>query len=102
MVKKAGIFGVTILNDQQQELSERFAGRRPGFEGDRFAGLEMQQLVSEVAFPRQGLAFFDCRVREVHPYESTTLFIAEVVAVKLGEPGQPLAYFNRTYHWLQE
>jgi flavin reductase (DIM6/NTAB) family NADH-FMN oxidoreductase RutF len=47
LVKNSRSFGVTVLRSDQQELSDRFAGRLPD-NGDRFSGLEQFTLVSGV------------------------------------------------------
>src|SRR5512138_100125 len=45
LVVKSGKFAVTILTAEQQELSERFAGKVPNIL-DRFAGVQTERLAS--------------------------------------------------------
>lgn len=101
LVSAARFFGVTILTSEQQEISDRFAGRIPDTE-DRFAGLETIRLESGVDLLADGLAFFDCRVVATYEVGSHTLFIGHVLAVQTGLDSQPLVYYDRTYHRLQE
>lgn len=100
LIADARIFGVTILDHTQQEISEIFAGR-VGDDGDRFAGLETFTLATGAPFLRSGLAFFDCQVRLAFAVGDVTLFIGEVVAVQgVAEGQQPLVYYNRDYRQL--
>jgi flavin reductase (DIM6/NTAB) family NADH-FMN oxidoreductase RutF len=94
---QTGIYGATILAEPQRELSERFAGRIPEWDEDRFARVETETLVSGVPFIKGGLAYFDCRVHTVQPVGENTLFIAEVVAAKSFPAENPLVYFDRGY-----
>jgi flavin reductase (DIM6/NTAB) family NADH-FMN oxidoreductase RutF len=101
LVEGSGRFGVTILAQDQQELSDRFAGRISDL-ADRFTGLETDTLVSGVPFIRGGLAYLDCKVVQRHPAGTHTLFIGEVIAVQSdGEEESPLVYLNRAYRKLK-
>ena len=99
MVERSGQFGVTILAQDQQELSDRFGGRI-GDSLDRFAGLETETLWSGVPFVKGGLAYLDCRVLATHPAGTHTLFIGEVMALRIRKRTGPLLYFNRDYRRL--
>lgn len=101
LVERSGYFGVSILSDQHQEISERFAGRASET-GDRFAGLETFRLVSDTPLLSEALVAFDCRVVEAHPVGTHTLFIGEVMAVQNQEGGSPLLYFNQAYHKVED
>ncbi len=97
LVLQTGIFGATILAGSQRELSERFAGRVPEWNDDRFAGVETENLISGVPFIKGGLAYFDCRVHTVQPVGENTLFVAEVIAARSFRAINPLVYYNRGY-----
>lgn len=97
LVTESGIAGITILGQDQAEISDRFAGRIPE-EGDRFAGLETFSLLSGAPLLSGGLAYLDCRVRAAHRLEHSTLFLLDVLAAQPAEDGSPLVYFNRGYH----
>ena len=99
LVAESGIAGITILGQDQTEISDRFAGRIPE-DGDRFAGLETFTLASGVPFISGGLAFLDCRVRAAHRLEFSTLFLLDVQVAQPEEDGSPLVYYNRGYHRL--
>jgi len=101
LVSQSGTFGVTILSTEQQLLSERFAGRI-GLESDRFVGLETFHLVSPAPLIQGGLAYFDCRVVTSVEAGTSTVFLAEVVAARSEEDGDPLVYTNRGYFGVQK
>lgn len=110
LVEGSGIFGVTILNETQREISDRFAGRTRDDE-DRFEGLQTFTLNSDAPFLSTGLAFFDCQVIASYPIGDHTLFVGQVVALKTapvlagaldaGPDLRPLIYFNRAYRELK-
>lgn len=100
LVEQSGVFGVTILNEDQVEISDRFAGRIP--EGnDRFDGLETFELVSGALLIRGGLAYLDCKVVHSYAMPASKLYIGEVQAVQIVPDGFPLIYHNRLYHRLE-
>jgi flavin reductase (DIM6/NTAB) family NADH-FMN oxidoreductase RutF len=101
LVSKADAFAVTILAEDQEDLSDRFAGRVPD-EEDRLAGLETETLVTGAPLLKGGLSYFDCRVIQTIPLGASTLFLAEVVAVQNNEVDSPLIYHNREYRKLVE
>lgn len=99
LIEQSGVFGVTILDRGQQDISDRFAGRMSEDE-DRFAGLETFTLATGASFLAGGLSFFDCQVRAAYVSGDNTIFLGEVVAVDGAEFGEPLIYYNRSYHGL--
>jgi flavin reductase (DIM6/NTAB) family NADH-FMN oxidoreductase RutF len=102
LVSQADAFGVTILAQDQQELSERFAGRGEDNE-DRLAGVETETLLTGAPFIKGGLAYLDCRVSQAIPVGANTLFLAKVVAARGDDgEGQPLVYHDRQYRNLSE
>jgi flavin reductase (DIM6/NTAB) family NADH-FMN oxidoreductase RutF len=100
LVLRAKSFGVTILAADQQEISERFAGRVPD-DNDRLAGLETFTLVTGAPLLAGGLSHLDCRVVTMLECGTSTLFIGEVVATQSLPQGDPLLYFNRDYRALK-
>ena len=100
LVVKSGIFGITILSENQQSVSDCFAGRCGDHE-NRFANLETHTLVTGAPFIDGGLVYLDCRVVTTYNASTHTLVIGEVVASQLGKDDQPLIYLNRMYRRLQ-
>jgi flavin reductase (DIM6/NTAB) family NADH-FMN oxidoreductase RutF len=101
LIHNSGIFGVTILRDSQQEISDRFAGRIKDSE-DRFIGLDSFTLVTGTSFLVGGLAWLDCQVVSKLAAGDNYVFIGQVLEAKSGEIGSPLLYFDRNYHNLCE
>jgi flavin reductase (DIM6/NTAB) family NADH-FMN oxidoreductase RutF len=101
LTMESGIFSITILNDQQQAIAERFAGRTRDNE-DRFVDLETFYLHTGAPLIAGGLAHIDCRLIHTFPLKSSTLMIGEVVAAQSAEETNPLVYFNRTFQRLAE
>ncbi len=101
LVSKAGYFGVTILAEDQQAISERFAGRVAD-EDDRFLGLATETLVTGAPFLIGGLACLDCRVTGTYPAGTNTVFFGEVLATRTHNAGRPLLYFDRAYRRMSE
>ena len=102
MVQSSQTFGITILSSEQEEVSNRFAGRDTENE-DRFSGYEKERLGSSNAFIKGGLAYLDCRVHSSQPVGPNTLFIAEVISLQVNlevESREPLLYYSRDYHRL--
>lgn len=99
LVQQAGHFGVTILEENQKQISDRFAGRISEYR-DRFDGLETFAMVSGAPMLAQGLAWLDCQVVVTYQAGNHTVFIGEVLAVKSRDTGQPLLYYNRDYRRL--
>jgi flavin reductase (DIM6/NTAB) family NADH-FMN oxidoreductase RutF len=100
MVAQTGFFGITILSEGQQAISERFAGRFSDSQ-DRFAGLETFTMETGAPFVAGGLAFMDSQITSRIEAGSHTLFIAQVVATRfITDHGNPIIYFNRSYRHL--
>jgi flavin reductase (DIM6/NTAB) family NADH-FMN oxidoreductase RutF len=99
LTMESGIFSVTILNDQQQAIADRFAGRTRDNE-DRFVDLEIFYLQTGAPLIAGGLGHIDCRLVHTFPLKSSTLMIGEVVAAQSAEETNPLVYFNRAFHGL--
>jgi len=101
LVSQSNAFAITILSKDQQELSDRFAGRASDAE-DRLAGIATEALVTGAPFIKGGLAYLDCRVSQTIEVGTNTLFLAEVVAARGNGEGKPLVYHDRRYQKLNE
>jgi flavin reductase (DIM6/NTAB) family NADH-FMN oxidoreductase RutF len=99
LVQRSGIFGVTMLNVGQEDISDRFAGRTTE-DQDRFADLEIFRLETGAPFLTGGLSFLDCNVISTLDIGDHTLFIGEVIAMQVNHKGEPLIYHNRGYRRL--
>lgn len=96
LVARSHFFGISVLSNRQQEVSDRFAGRIDD-EQNRMAGLEIFTLNSGAPMISGALAHLDCRVMTTLGSGTHTIFIGEVLAAQHVEEGDPLVYFNRAY-----
>jgi flavin reductase (DIM6/NTAB) family NADH-FMN oxidoreductase RutF len=99
LIAQSNAFGVTILAQGQEKLSDLFAGRTPDIV-DRLAGIETEALVTGAPFIKGGLAYLDCRVTQAIPVGRNTLFLAEVIAARGDGAGRALVYHNQKYRKL--
>ena len=96
LVVETGYFGVMVLAEGQQVLSDRFAGRED-LDEDRYRGLETFTMVSGAPFLRDGLAYFDCQMKTSYDLGTHSIFIGEVLSLQAFPERKPLLYFNRDY-----
>lgn len=99
LVRESRVFGVTLLAQGQEALSDRFAGRTPD-DQDRLAGLNTFTLETGVPLLEGGLAHFDCRVIATFTSGTHTLFIGAVLAAQSQPQADPLLYYDRAYRRL--
>jgi flavin reductase (DIM6/NTAB) family NADH-FMN oxidoreductase RutF len=100
LADRSGAFAITILSEDQVDISNHFAGRM-GEEQDRFLGLEIETLLTGAPLITGGLAFFDCKIVDRVNLGSHTIFIGEVLATRDINKSKPLAYYDRAYRKLQ-
>jgi flavin reductase (DIM6/NTAB) family NADH-FMN oxidoreductase RutF len=101
LIVESGVFGITILAESQQAISERFAGHTADDE-DRFAGLESFTLITGAPFLKGGLAFLDCKLINSQVIGEQTVFFGEILALDFKPVGRPLVYHDRRYHGLND
>lgn len=85
-------YGLSVLADSQQSLSNRFAQRGQ----DRFDGVEWQRGLHGVPLIPGALAHLTCAVRQVIEAGDHSILLAEVVDAALFD-GHPLLYFDSAY-----
>jgi flavin reductase (DIM6/NTAB) family NADH-FMN oxidoreductase RutF len=100
MVSETRLFGVTLLAESQQQISDRFSGRIADDE-DRFIGLAVMRMAQSIPVLEDGLGQLACRV--VHQFEMplSTLFVGEVLEARTTAVNSALIYGNRNYHKLE-
>ncbi len=96
LIMRSHHFGISILDENQFDLSDLFAGRIPD-DADRLNGLETISLVSGTPLLKNGLAQLDCHVVTTLGSGTHTIFIGEVLSAQSGNDGNPLLYYNRNY-----
>ena len=93
--RQDGRFGVSILAEEQEALSRRFAGGGPA----KFEGLELEKGASGVPLIPGALAHLECRVMATHAAGDHTIYVGEVLSAQ-ARPGRPLLYHDRDYRRL--
>jgi len=93
-------FGVNVLKESQQVLSEHFA--RPQLDPHEQARLGVHFRWTESGIPllEDGLVHLGCNVAAEHTSGDHTIFVAEVESLEVNE-GEPLVYFRGKYHTIQ-
>jgi flavin reductase (DIM6/NTAB) family NADH-FMN oxidoreductase RutF len=93
--RKAEHFGVSVLDEGQREISDRFA--RKGH--DRFDGVAWSPGETGAPLIDGVLATFECVVYRRVEAGDHDLFLGQVVRARL-RPGRPLLYFASQYRAL--
>ncbi len=94
-------FTVSVLERRHEFLAERFAGRAP-LPDARLTGVPHRAATSGLPYLTGALAWFDCRVREVHDGGDHLLVVGEATAVGLGEDtDDPLVYYEGRYRAIE-
>ena len=97
LLRRHGAFGVNILNADQLDLAERFAGRGGVKGADRFAGAKWRTGLSGTPLLEGALAAIDCDVEEVFERHSHAIVIGRVLDVRTSELSGALIYWQRQY-----
>lgn len=93
--RKAGHFGISMLSEEQQDLSERFARKGK----DRFEKVDWAPGVTGVPLVSNVIGAMECAARERFTVGDHDIFIGEVVHTMVRE-GRPLLYFGSQYRRL--
>jgi flavin reductase (DIM6/NTAB) family NADH-FMN oxidoreductase RutF len=97
LLQRYGFFGVNILNADQLDIAERFAGK-DGLKGaGRFAGAQWITRVSGVPLLAGALAAIDCEVEEIVERHSHAIVIGRVLDVQHSSRRAALAYWRGQY-----
>jgi flavin reductase (DIM6/NTAB) family NADH-FMN oxidoreductase RutF len=91
---QADRFGISLLRQEQRELSSRFAGSQ----GVKWADVAPVQ--GETGCPLIGscLASFECTPFAVHEGGDHLIIIGRVLRFATAEEGEPLVFFRGAYH----
>ena len=94
-------FTVSVLERRHEFLAERFAGRAPLPDG-RLTGVAHHPAPSGVPFLSGALAWFDCRVRDLHDGGDHLIVVGEVTTLGLGDDtDDPLVYYGGRYRVIE-
>jgi flavin reductase (DIM6/NTAB) family NADH-FMN oxidoreductase RutF len=96
LVKQHKRFGVNILKDDQQALSEYFACSEENDETERALGIRYRWTDTGIPLLEDALVHLACNVVASHVVGDHTVFIAEVESTEVYD-GEPLLYLRGNY-----
>ncbi len=94
---ETGLFNVSVLSEDQEALSRRFADRRR----PKFGGIELPTGNNGVPLVGGAVATLECHVVAAHAAGDHTLFVGEVTDLS-SRPGRPLLYHGSAYRRLEK
>ena len=95
-VRENGRFGVSILREDQDALSEFFADPERNPDAARRLDIRYERMKNGAMVVSGTLANLDCLVVQAHAAGDHTIFVAEVREVSVAE-GAPLVYYRGRY-----
>ena len=95
LIAKERAFAVNILRDDQQEISDRAAGRF-GDEGAWLEGIAHKKAVTGAPILEDCLAWLDCSLVAQHDGGDHTIYVGRVDATGASS-GRPLLYYGSRY-----
>jgi flavin reductase (DIM6/NTAB) family NADH-FMN oxidoreductase RutF len=100
-VKESGVFGVTILSEDQRWIADRFAD--PNLDSEqRFSGVDYFRGVTGSPIIRGGCGYLEATVYGLFDVVDHGLVLGKVVDGKQGlAEARPLVYYNRDYRSLR-
>jgi len=97
MIAESGAFAVNVLASDQQRLAQIFAGAGGVYGDRRFAEAEWSTLMTGAPVLSTCVATFDCRLIELVPAATHSIFIGRVAAVQSQAELDPLVYVEGDY-----
>jgi flavin reductase (DIM6/NTAB) family NADH-FMN oxidoreductase RutF len=86
--------GISLLSEQQSDLSTRFAGKVPP---GGYADVPIVEATPGIPRLRDALAFGEGKISELIPAGDHTIYLCRLDEGALGADGRPLLYFSRGY-----
>lgn len=92
VIRDSQVFAVNILNEDQRDLSSRFASKTK----DKFAGNEWSTAETGAPVFQSSIGWLDCRVHKIVTAGDHDIVIGRIVAMA-EHPSRPLGYFRGGY-----
>jgi flavin reductase (DIM6/NTAB) family NADH-FMN oxidoreductase RutF len=89
-------FGLSILNESQQELSLYFARAEQSEEENERLGVRYRWTDGGIPLLAETMARFTCLLSAAHPAGDHTILVGEVESAEMGS-GQPLLFYKSQY-----
>jgi flavin reductase (DIM6/NTAB) family NADH-FMN oxidoreductase RutF len=96
LVKKTKRFGVSVLKENQQAISEYFSQTEENAESEARLGIRYTWTSSGIPLVKDALLHLACNVVASYVAGDHTIFIAEVESAQIYD-GEPLLYFRGNY-----
>jgi flavin reductase (DIM6/NTAB) family NADH-FMN oxidoreductase RutF len=96
LVKRQKRFGVNILKDDQQAISQYFACTEENDDTEKRLGIRYRWTKTGIPLLEEALVHLACNVVASHAAGDHTIFIAEVESVEVYD-GEPLLYLRGNY-----
>ncbi|MGB8928458.1 MAG: flavin reductase, partial [Pantoea agglomerans] len=96
-----GSFCVNVLNAEQRDLADIFAGQAGIPAPERFRHASWSKLISGSPALDNALVNIDCRIAERVQTSTHSVFFGAVEAIRFGGPQSPLLHFDRHYFSLE-
>ena len=100
-LRERGRFGVSVLKEDQEALSEFFADPERDPDAAFRLGIRYNLMKSGMPVLADTLANLDCEILQAHAAGDHTIFVGEVKEVSVAE-GSPLLYFRGRYSACRE
>ena len=94
-------FGVNVLRNDQQSISEYYARAEETHQHPEAAGASFDRTAQGTPVLQGALAYLECRLHSTQLAGDHTIFIAEVEEVVVRH-GEPLLYFRSQYRDIEE
>lgn len=91
------VFCVNVLRADQSTIADRFAGRIPVSDGDKFAGDRWTAMPSGAPRVVDPLVAFDCRLLSHQRVGTHHVLVGEANGIFLADDGTALVYARRAY-----
>ena len=100
VIEHSGALGVNLLSAGDLALVDVFS--KPARRAERFASGDWRTLITGAPMLASALASFDCQVAQRLTYETHTIFLGEVMQVRIAERDiDPLLYMDNAFRRLE-
>jgi flavin reductase (DIM6/NTAB) family NADH-FMN oxidoreductase RutF len=97
LLEESGIFAVSILCDEQGDLSRYFSSKERPLFIHEFDEVEHAHAVTGAPILTGCLAYFDCRVTMKHDGGDHTIFVGQVETFGVDDTRDPLLFYRGHY-----
>ncbi|GAA4678519.1 flavin reductase family protein [Frondihabitans cladoniiphilus] len=97
VLKQAERIGISILGSAHDAACYQLSSRK----GDRFAGLDVQELDSGAIFVHDAAVWLECVIRSEIPAGDHHVVVLEVTSLRVAEGQEPLVYHGTRFRQLR-